>query len=139
MALTHFNHWLIKRSFKKLKKAVEASQLIKIADQFRKQQIFERLLFFVHYSQKRTAQYEKYIKIREKANKIKLIEKVFNRLKSLLKRRVEARIFQMNLQLFQAVTLKRIAKAWVFRSLCLNQQMKKAERLVNQRVLSKTF
>jgi len=68
-----------------LKEFIEEKQLITIADSFRKQQIFEKLLFFMHFSKKRQVHYERYIQLRARSRSMVMCKAVFARLKTLMK------------------------------------------------------
>ena len=62
-------------------------QLDKIALTFRKQQIFDKILFITHYSKKQQLQYEKYIKIKAKQRIMKVYARVVKKIKMLVSKR----------------------------------------------------
>ena len=55
------NKTILQRSFRKLLAHVEQCQLVKVADQFRKQQLLDRWTLYVHYRRRRMLQIEKRI------------------------------------------------------------------------------
>ena len=67
----------MKRIIRRLKAFAQQSQLEAVADTFRKQQIFERLLLFTHICQKRAVHYEKFIALKIKQRQTVTKRRIF--------------------------------------------------------------